>query len=340
MEGTAPTERGRERPVDAVVHILRSTGVSRFGVAVSGGSDSMALLLAARSVLDRDAGKSAACLHVDHGLRDDSGSDRRFVHARAVAHGLRFESRKVVPTRRTPGASFEGAAREARYDALVDMARSLELEAVLLAHHEDDRIETTALNLLRGSGVRGLKGLVAERLFDRSPNVKFLRPFLAFPKSELADFVASSGEEFVFDSTNDDTTMRRNRLRKHCLDPRKADNAAMRERLLRMAEIADELDRRAEIAAADWIDRRVVIEKKCATVARNDLLRLSPTFGHVVVRAIIERLDQGRFVLKERRFADFLRGLRIPEAAFAGDWGDGVRVRLAGEKVLFERDDV
>lgn len=339
MDETALTGRDSEGPVDAVAHILHSTGVSRFGVAVSGGSDSMALLLAARGVLERDDQKSAACLHVDHGLRDDSASDRRFVHARAVAHGLSFESRKVLPKRRTPDASFEASARKARYDALVEMAESLDLGAVLLAHHEDDRIETTALNLLRGSGVRGLKGLVAERLFDRSPNVKFLRPFLAFKKSELADFVLSFGEEFVFDSTNDDTTMRRNRLRKHCLDPRISGNAALRERLLRMADVADHLDRRAEIAASEWIDRRVVIENRRATVARDDLLRLSPTFGHVVVRAIIERLDQGRYVLKERRFADFLRGLRIPESAFAGDWGDGVRVRFVGERVAFERAD-
>ena len=175
-------------------------------LAVSGGVDSMVLLDVLRR---RAAGQSwqLVVAHLDHGMRDDSPEDRQLVQRTAEELGLPFIYKEA---RLGPGAS-EAAARKARYEFLRDVGREHGARAIVTAHHQDDVLETAIINLLRGSGRKGLTALRSR------PGVE--RPLLDVPKSTLVAYAKEHDLKWHEDSTNRDTTYLRNYVR-HELLPR------------------------------------------------------------------------------------------------------------------------
>jgi tRNA(Ile)-lysidine synthetase-like protein len=189
------------------------TSPGRYVVAVSGGVDSMALLHALHA-----AGRyELVVAHLDHGIRPDSAEDRHLVELAAKRSGLPFV---YAQARLGPGTS-EAAAREARYTFLSDTRREYSAAAVVTAHHQDDALETAVINLLRGTGRKGLTALAARDGLER--------PLLHVPKREILDYAREHGLQWREDSTNDDTDYLRNYVR-HRLLPRL--DPAARERLL------------------------------------------------------------------------------------------------------------
>src|SRR5262245_8255220 len=128
---------------------------ARITVALSGGLDSSVLLAALKRI---DFGPALRAVHVDHALHPDSGRWSEHCAAFATKLGVDFLAKRIVVDRAS-GLGLEGAARDARYRAL---GESLEAgEWLLTAHHADDQLETVLLRLLRGTGVRGLRGVLA-----------------------------------------------------------------------------------------------------------------------------------------------------------------------------------
>ncbi len=166
--------------------------------AVSGGADSLALL-----VLAREAGCEVTVWHVDHGLRPGSGAEARSVAAAAARYGAGF---REVSIRVPPGPNVEARAREARYGALPS--------GVLTGHTADDQAETVLLSLLRGAGLDGLAGMRA------GPQ----HPILALRRHETASLCARVGLTPIDDPSNADPAFRRNRVR-HELVPLASDIA-------------------------------------------------------------------------------------------------------------------
>lgn len=164
-------------------------------VAVSGGVDSVVLL----DKLVTHGGTRLVVAHFDHGIRDDSADDARFVGELAKQYGLEFETkREELGT----GAS-EALARERRYQFLRDVAGRYGDAPIVTAHHADDVIETIAINMTRGTGWRGLAVLDSE----------LVRPLLGIPKRVLVDYARQHNLAWREDSTNNDTTYLRNELR-------------------------------------------------------------------------------------------------------------------------------
>jgi len=160
-------------------------------VAVSGGPDSMALLvLAARAGLD------AVAIHVDHGLREGSAAEAAVVAAAAAEFGLRFEERSV---HLTPGPDLEARARRARYSSLPD--------GVMTGHTMDDQAETVMLNVLRGAALDGLSGMRSDAVG------RARRPLLRLRRNETVALCRSEGLVPILDPTNQDPRFRRNRVR-------------------------------------------------------------------------------------------------------------------------------
>lgn len=167
--------------------------MSRFILAVSGGVDSVVLM----EMFDWPEDTIVA--HFDHGIRPSSSDDCAFVRRLAERHGWSF-----VFERAALGASCsEELARRRRYDFLFRTASNYRAELVT-AHHADDCIETVAINLLRGTGWRGLSPLSNPRVF---------RPMLQLFKSDIYRFAAEKQLIFRLDQTNNDTQYLRNRLR-------------------------------------------------------------------------------------------------------------------------------
>jgi len=164
-------------------------------VAVSGGVDSVVLLDMLAHTEHR-----VVVAHVDHGIREDSAADARFVEALAAHYALPFVGTRVELG---PQASEE-KARQARYNFLYEQARVHDA-VIVTAQHLDDLVETVALNLERGTGWRGLSVLSREGIW---------RPFLEAPKHIIYEYALRHHLEWVEDSTNRTDAYQRNRLRR------------------------------------------------------------------------------------------------------------------------------
>ena len=191
--------------LDALWPGFTTTADLRLGLAVSGGPDSLALLVLAHAVLP---GRIAAAT-VDHGLRAESAAEAAMVAQLCRTLGVEHA---VLPVTLAPG-NVQAQARTARYAALAAWAGKAGLAALATAHHADDQAETLLLRLNRGSGVAGLAGVRACGLVPGA-SLPLLRPLLGLRRAELAQVVAATGLEPATDLSNEDDRFDRARLRK------------------------------------------------------------------------------------------------------------------------------
>lgn len=180
----------------------------RVGLAVSGGADSTALLVLMAG-LRASHGFDAVVLHVDHGLRKESGEDAKFVRRLARRFGLPFHALATKVVRRK-GESVEMAARRVRLGFFADAMKRHRLDCIATAHHMDDVAETFLMRLARSSGAAGLAGLKPVSFVD---GIVFIRPLLNVRGGELREFLRSRGIGWREDATNADTTILRNKVR-------------------------------------------------------------------------------------------------------------------------------
>jgi len=177
---------------------------ARLGIAVSGGPDSLALLLLAAAA--RPGRVEAAT--VDHRLRRDSRQEAEFV--RGICQRLGVEHAILAVSVR-PGASLQAQARSARYEALGEWAIGRGLDAVATAHHADDQAETLLMRLARGAGLGGLVGVRQARPLEAG--IRLVRPLLEWRRADLAAIVAAAGIEAIDDPANRDPRHDRSRFR-------------------------------------------------------------------------------------------------------------------------------
>ena len=202
----------------------------RIGLAVSGGSDSVALaFLLTKGGTKKNASKRFVVLHVDHGLRPESKEEYRFVRSLAKRLGVPFKGihARVVKRR---GESLEMAARRVRLAFFSKCMKSLKLDAVATGHHMDDVAETFLMKLRRAS----LSGI---RATSEVAGIKFVRPLLGCRDEELKDYLRKFGEEWREDASNDDVSIERNKVR-HEVIPfmEKALDANLVEHLYRISQ--------------------------------------------------------------------------------------------------------
>ena len=187
-------------------------------VAVSGGSDSVGMLVAtvhARRMLGLSG--PFEVMTVDHGLRPSSADEARFVEELAGSLGVSHHVGKLR-LRRRAGESLEQAARRARYDRLVRRARQIGADAILTGHTADDQAETVLLNLLRGAVVTGLGAIPPVRVLRARPPLLLVRPVLACSRVGLEAFLRRRGVSWMVDESNRSLDYTRNRVR-HVLLP-------------------------------------------------------------------------------------------------------------------------
>lgn len=173
-------------------------------VALSGGADSVALLLILRQL-----GYRIEAAHCNFRLRgEESDRDERFVRELCERldvklHLIHFDTETYATTHQV---SIEMAARELRYRYFEQLCQDIEAADVCVAHHRDDAVETLLMNLLRGAGIHGLTGI-------RPKNGLVRRPLLCVSRQEIQDYLDSIGQTYVTDSTNLEPDVLRNKLR-------------------------------------------------------------------------------------------------------------------------------
>ena len=222
-----PQNPHSSRVVDTVEDSLRRHSLYRANetllAALSGGPDSVALLLALHELSGRpDAAFRPAAAHLDHGLRGQEGrADRRFCRQLAERLGLEFYSdrKDVKEAANRQGRSLEDAGRRCRYTFLADAAERAGAAFIATGHHRDDLAETVLMRLIRGCGVRGL-GAFSERDPLPLPNdrgLDVLRPLLHCRREHLLSFLLARDQSYRTDRTNADTQVLRNRIRHELL---------------------------------------------------------------------------------------------------------------------------
>ena len=220
-------------------------------LAISGGADSMALLHgAARVARSGDGAWRLRVAHLDHGLREDSADDARFVGEVARELGLPCEIRRVdvATLARTEGRSVEEAGRDARYLLLEEIAAPGDLVAT--AHTADDAAETVLINLLRGSGLAGARGIPGRR-------GRIVRPLIGERRATVRALLDAGEHPYRDDPSNADPAFLRNRVRAELLPLMEELRDGAVERIARFSRLAGDDDALlAELATAELRVRR------------------------------------------------------------------------------------
>ena len=196
-------------------------------VALSGGADSVALLL-----LLKNGGFNIHAAHCNFHLRgEESDRDEAFCEQLCADenipfHRAHFDTREYADLHKV---SIEMAARELRYRWFQQLRQDIGAAGICVAHHRDDSVETVLLNLVRGTGLRGLTGI-------QPRNGHILRPLLCVSRAEIEAFLAEKGQKYVTDSTNLETDVQRNVVRLEVLPLLRKLNPAVVENIQRTAE--------------------------------------------------------------------------------------------------------
>ena len=218
-------------------------------IALSGGADSVALLL-----LLKNAHFNVHAAHCNFRLRgDESDRDEAFCvelcqRLGVELHRAHFDTREYAELHKV---SIEMAARELRYKWFEQLRQDIGAAGICVAHHRDDSVETVLLNLVRGTGLRGLTGI-------QPRNGNILRPLLCISRAEIEAFLAEKGQKYVTDSTNLEADVQRNIVRLEVLPLLRKLNPAVAENIQRTAENLVEAQQVLNVAIAKINDSNIL----------------------------------------------------------------------------------
>ena len=216
-------------------------------VALSGGADSVALLRVLLSL-----GYACECAHCNFHLRgEESDRDEAFVlhlcrELNVKLHVTHFDTNEYAHKHRL---SIEMAARKLRYDWFEKLLEQNGASTIAVAHHRDDSVETFLLNLIRGTGINGLKGISAR-------NGHIIRPLLKESRESVIDYLNGIGQDFITDSTNLQDEFIRNKIRLNILPLMKEINPSV------IQSIDSVSERLSEVADIYNHDRKEALSKK------------------------------------------------------------------------------
>ena len=334
---------------------------SRVLAAVSGGADSMCLLEVLRELRDR-AGLQIAVLHVHHGLRESADGDLLYVAKYCEDAGIPFEAVHVDAAgyAASCGLSVEEAARKLRYEALEQAAERWDRELLLMrdeelltrqdregfsrqdrelpspvqeecriavAHHIEDQAETVLFNLVRGSRLTGLRGMLPV-------NGRIIRPLLTCSREEIEEFLKVRGISWREDETNEDVRYSRNLIRKEVMPLLEQINISAREHIARAAEEAAEteefLREQTERASRKCIERGEYF----VSVSVPELMREPPLIRRRVIYCVIADVAGRKKDLQDTHVQAVLR-LAQKNGNGRLDVFGGVRVEKVYDRLLF-----
>jgi tRNA(Ile)-lysidine synthase len=221
----------------------------RVVVALSGGPDSTALLVILTQIAE-EIGFNLIAAHINHGLRaEESDEDEKYSRELSEKIGVAFVAHKIDKTGVAKGVSPEDYYRRQRYSFLNKVAQEQRAKKIALGHNLQDQAETVLLNLLRGSGLEGLRGILPMR------DGKFIRPLMEVSRREIISFLNAAGIQYRQDSSNESRKYLRNKIRGELIPYIKEKfNPKIEENLAQTAEILrneDEFIRQYVLAAMD-----------------------------------------------------------------------------------------
>lgn len=314
---------------------------------VSGGADSMLLLTLLLELRTRLA-LEIHVLHINHCIRgSEADSDEEFVRAYCEQRSVSFEAVRIdVPARaRVSGRSEEEEGRAARYEAFIEAAGRFKANKIALAHHRDDLAETVLINLFRGTGLSGLKGIPASR---RLSEVTIIRPLLSMTKAEIVGMLRANGIAWVEDGTNYDNRYVRNRIRNELMpfavreiNENAAGNIARC--AVQVAEAEDFLDSITDDTFGKLRDEGAIVadqvsKEACVriTIDRAELLKLHPYLAKRILMLVLENVGGSLKDIGDVHVSALFGLLDAPTGRCI-DLPYGVRARSSYEKLVVEK---
>ncbi len=301
-------------------------------LAVSGGPDSTCLL----DILNRIKEQfkiSLIVAHVHHGIREkEADAEARFVRLKCSHLNLLFHqlSLSVPEMAKEMGLSIEQAGRVARYKFFRELAVKHQAQKIALGHHADDQIETILMRLIRGSGIRGLRGIPPKRGI-------FIRPLIECSRLEIEDYCKRRNLAYCFDSTNKELKYFRNKIRQQLIPLLKEEyNPAIGKNLLQLQTIvSDELDFWDEITEYYYL-KTLKKEGKYYIILDNHRLRGWPAG---IQRSVIRRtLRHFKKFLEDIQF-NHIEAIRLLYLKEEGekflDLPGEIRIRKSYQDLLF-----
>ncbi len=272
-------------------------------VGFSGGADSVCLL----TILNRLSASmefKLAALHMHHGMRQEGDRDAAFAARLCATLQIPFylEKEDVPAYAKEHGMTEEEAGRILRYEKLENKARQLQAKAVAVAHHKNDQAETMLLNLFRGTGLGGLRGMqpvrelraTAQDGAETAATVRLIRPLLCLDREEIEGYLQERDIAYVTDRTNLEDDHTRNRIRHHVLP--------VAEREVNSASVAHLAEEAEEIALAhtylqdqaEEILQQRLISADPLQLNVQDFVMVPPILRRYLLMACMERITPHR----------------------------------------------
>ncbi len=290
---------------------------------MSGGADSVALLRLFTE--NRQSDETLAVAHVNHGLRgDDSEEDARFVRELAARFSLPYFEHRITKHDWTSDetGSRESAARNLRYDFLLETAQRNGLRYIATAHTKNDQVETVLHRILRGTGIAGLSGIPAVRPMNEA--VSLIRPLLQVSRQEILDYLNRLDQPYRVDLSNASPEFTRNRIRLKLLPQLKAQyNPNIDDALLQLAALASEVQQTLDEKTATLREESVrTITENEIVLDRTRLLRESP---FQICELLVALWKEQRWPLRRigfeqwKRMEQWIRDPQTPRLFFTGE---------------------
>ena len=259
----------------------------KVAVAVSGGSDSMALSLLTNNWAKN---KNIECvgLTIDHRLRKESANEAKTVNQWLKKYSMPHEI--LTYTGEIPSSNIEAIAREYRYNMLIDYVKKNNIDFLLVAHNQDEQTETFFLNLSRGSGVYGLCGI--SEVYTRN-GIEIIRPMLIFTKDEIKEYLKSQNQDWIEDPSNQDEKYKRVKIRKlkNTLENLDLSN----ERIINTMKNMNRVKTAIEFFVDEFINRYVIKQQEKILIYRQQIIYYPNEVVLRVFAKIIQEFSGGKY---------------------------------------------
>jgi tRNA(Ile)-lysidine synthase len=302
----------------------------RVVVAVSGGPDSVCLLHLLLQI-SQELNLQLFVAHLNHMLREEAIEEENFVRELAEKYSLPFYSERIeVAKKLRKGETLEEGARRIRYDFLRRAGERFSANKIALGHNADDLVETVLLNLIRGTGIRGLRGIPPVR---KEGSITFIRPLIEIWREEITQYLKERNIPYMIDRSNLSLEFTRNKIRHRVIPLLEEINPKVKLAIHRLGEIAGEIN--------SFIEDEVRKEKEQILVGKSEsslLLDIKRLFAfHPALQKEIIRSVLAEFTNYEMGREEIERILEVGRRGGAITLPGKIDVRRVGDVLQFKK---
>ena len=302
----------------------------RVVVAVSGGPDSVCLLHLLLQISQELALKLFVA-HLNHMLREEAIEEENFVRELAEKYSLPFYSERIeVAKKLRKGETLEEGARRIRYDFLRRAGERFSANKIALGHNADDLVETILLNLIRGTGIRGLRGIPPVR---KEGSITFIRPLIDIWREEITQYLEERDIPYMIDRSNLSLEFTRNKIRHRVIPLLEEINPKVKLAIHRLGEIAGEIN--SFIEDEVWKEKEQILVGKSESSLLLDIKRLfafHPALQKEIIRSVL-----AEFTNYEMGREEIERILEVGRRGGAITLPGKIDVRRVGDVLQFKK---